>query len=41
MKGKTSSNITNDKHVSQDLGIFIKNIINGGAASRYNIYLIS
>lgn len=35
VKGKTSSNIMNNKDVSQDLGIFIKNVIHGGAASRY------
>lgn len=36
VKGKTSSsNNSNDKDFSQDLGIFIKNVIHGGAASRY------
>lgn len=36
VKGKTSSsNNSNDKEFSQDLGIFIKNVIHGGAASRY------
>jgi len=36
VKGKTSSsNNSNDKDSSQDLGIFIKNVIHGGAASRY------
>lgn len=36
VKGKTSSsNSSNDKDFSQDLGIFIKNVIHGGAASRY------
>ncbi|CAH1732769.1 unnamed protein product [Aphis gossypii] len=35
VKGKTSSsNSSNDKDFSQDLGIFIKNVIHGGAASR-------
>ncbi|VVC45881.1 Hypothetical protein CINCED_3A001311 [Cinara cedri] len=35
VKGKTSStNNSNDKDISQDLGIFIKNVIHGGAASR-------
>uniref|UniRef100_A0A2S2P9F5 Partitioning defective 3 n=1 Tax=Schizaphis graminum TaxID=13262 RepID=A0A2S2P9F5_SCHGA len=35
VKGKTSSsNNSNDKEFSQDLGIFIKNVIHGGAASR-------
>ena len=35
VKGKTSSNNLNGKDTSQDLGIFIKNVIHGGAASRY------
>lgn len=35
VKGKTSSNSSSDKCVSQDLGIFIKNVIHGGAASRW------
>ncbi|XP_025408039.1 partitioning defective 3 homolog isoform X4 [Sipha flava] len=35
VKGKTSStNNLNDKDTAQDLGIFIKNVIHGGAASR-------
>ncbi|XP_050439325.1 partitioning defective 3 homolog isoform X2 [Adelges cooleyi] len=34
VKGKTSANNSNDKNSSQDLGIFIKNVLHGGAASR-------
>jgi len=34
VKGKTSSSNSNDKNISEDLGIFIKNILHGGAASR-------
>lgn len=40
VKGKTSSSTnSNDKDISQDLGIFIKNVIHGGAASRY-LYIL-
>lgn len=37
VKGKTSSSkdTSNSVDVSQDLGIFIKNVLHGGAASRY------
>lgn len=36
VKGKTSTSkdSANSKDISQDLGIFIKNVLHGGAASR-------
>lgn len=41
VKGKTTSSkdSSNSVDVSQDLGIFIKNVLHGGAASRY-LYLL-